>query len=333
MEEKRENKHNLLIGLVALLAVIVVVAAVGYFISRPEKVILQGEAEATEYRVSGKVPGRIEKFYVIEGQQVHKGDTLVAIDSPEIRAKLMQATAARSAAEAQNRKAIVGARQEQIVAAYEMWQKAKAGEDIMDKSFQRVDRLFEKGVVSQQKRDEAEAQYKAATATAKAAESQYNMAVNGAQKEDRDAALALVERAEGAVSEVESYMSELYLRAPADGEVTELFPKQGELVGTGSPIMSITDLDDVWFTFSIREDLLDKIAVGRTVSLTIPALGKSTYNATVTSMNAMMSYATWRATKASGQFDAKTFEVKAHPVDKIENLRPGMSAIIECVVE
>lgn len=333
MEEKNQSKHNLLIGLVALLTVIIAVAIVGYFASRPEKVILQGEAEATEYRVSGKVPGRIEKLYVVEGQQVHKGDTLVSIDSPEVKAKLMQANAARAAAQAQNRKAIAGARQEQIMGAYEIWQKAKVGEEIMEKSFQRVERLFDKGVISAQKHDEAEAQYKAAVATANAAKSQYDMAINGAQKEDREAALALVERAEGAVSEVESYLSELYLLAPADGQVTALFPKQGELVGTGSPIMSITDLDDVWFTFSIREDLLDKIAVGRTVSLTIPALGNKSYEAVVTSMNAMMSYATWRATKASGQFDAKTFDVKARPNSKIENLRPGMSAIIDCVIE
>lgn len=333
MKENTHNKHNLLVGLIALVAVIVTVAVIGFVVSRPEKVILQGEAEATEYRVSGKVPGRIVAFYAEEGTAVRKGDTLVMIDSPEVRAKLAQANAAKSAAEAQNRKAINGARSEQITGAYEMWQKAQAGEEIMRKSFERVQRLFDRGVISAQKRDEAEAQYKAAVATSKAAESQYNMAVNGADKEDKNAAQALVARANGAVSEVESYLSELYLTAPADGEITERFPKQGELVGTGSPIMTVTDLNDMWFSFNIREDLLDEIAMGSTVELSIPALGEKTYKAKVTYMNAMASYATWRATKASGQFDAKTFEVKMRPTEKIENLRPGMSAIIECVVK
>lgn len=333
MKENTQSKRNLLTGLVALLAVIVVVALVGYFVSRPEKVILQGEAEATEYRVSGKVPGRIVAFYAEEGQKVAKGDTLVYIDSPEVRAKLAQANAAKAAAVAQNKKAENGARKEQIAGAYEMWQKAKAGEDIMKKSYERVQRLFDRGVISAQKRDEAEAQYKAAVATSNAAESQYNMAVNGADKEDKAAAEALVERAAGAVSEVESYMSELYLTSPANGEVTECFPKTGELVGTGSPIMTVTDLDDMWFTFSIREDLLGEIAVGKTVELTIPALGNKRCQAKVTFMNALASYATWRATKASGQFDAKTFEVRMRPTEPIANLRPGMSAVVECVLK
>lgn len=333
MKENTQSKRNLLTGLVALLAVIVVVALVGYFVSRPEKVILQGEAEATEYRVSGKVPGRIVAFYAEEGQKVAKGDTLVYIDSPEVRAKLAQANAAKAAAVAQNKKAENGARKEQIAGAYEMWQKAKAGEDIMKKSYERVQRLFDRGVISAQKRDEAEAQYKAAVATSNAAESQYNMAVNGADKEDKAAAEALVERAAGAVSEVESYMSELYLTSPANGEVTECFPKTGELVGTGSPIMTVTDLDDMWFTFSIREDLLGEIAVGKTVELTIPALGNKHCQAKVTFMNALASYATWRATKASGQFDAKTFEVRMRPTEPIANLRPGMSAVVECVLK
>lgn len=333
MKENTQSKHNLLVGLLALLAVIVCVAVIGFIVSRPEKVILQGEAEATEYRVSGKLPGRIVQYYGEEGDKVTKGDTLVFIDSPEVRAKLAQATAAKSAAEAQNRKAINGARKEQIAGAYEMWQKAKAGEDIMQKSFERVQHLYDKGVISAQKRDEAEAQYKAAVATAKAAESQYTMALNGAQKEDKDAALALVERAEGAVSEVEAYMTDLYLTAPASGEITERFPKQGELVGTGAPIMTITDLDDMWFSFNVREDLLGDLAVGKTVSLSIPALGDKNYKAKVTFMNVMASYATWRATKASGQFDAKTFEVRMRPVEKIPNLRPGMSAIIVDVIK
>lgn len=329
METNYQNKkHNFLIGLLAFVAVVVIVAVIGILAIKPEPEIITGEAEATEYRISGKVPGRIEMFLADEGESVHKGDTLVIIDSPEIRAKLAQARAARSAAEAQSQKAKKGARSEQIAGAYELWQKAEVGVDIMKKSYDRVQHLYDKQVVSAQKRDEAEAQYKAAVATAAAAKTQYDMAKNGAQAEDKMAAEALVERANGAVSEVESYLSEIYLTAPANGEIAERFPKQGELVGTGAPIMSMVDLDDMWFTFSIREDKLKGITNGTELTITVPALGDEVYKVKVTHIQVMASYATWRATKANGQFDAKSFDVKARPMQKIPNLRPGMTAVM-----
>jgi len=327
--KKSNNNNSLLIGLSGLLGVIAVVSIIGYYAAKPEPLILQGEAEATEYRVSGKVPGRIKEFLTGEGAMVKKGDTLAIIDSPELLAKLDQAEGAQLAAEAQNRKAIKGARSEQIIGAYEMWQKAEAGVEIAKKSFDRVQNLYNKEVVPAQKRDEAEAMYKAAVATSRAAKSQYDMAVNGAETEDKSTALALVYRAKGAVNEVRSYMGEMYVLAPAAGEVSEIFPNCGELIGTGAPILSITDLSDMWFTFSIREDLLSGLTVGSIVKLMIPALGNQTYDAKVTFIKAMASYATWRSTKVSGQFDAKTFEVKAVPQSKIDALRPGMTAIIQ----
>ncbi len=327
--KKSNNKNSLLIGLLGLIGVIAIVSIIGYYAAKPEPLILQGEAEATEYRVSGKVPGRIKEFLTEEGTMVEKGDTLAIIDSPELLAKLDQAEGAQLAAEAQNRKAIKGARSEQITGAFEMWQKAEAGVEIAKKSFDRVQNLYNKEVVPAQKRDEAEAMYKAAVATSRAAKSQYDMAVNGAESEDKASALALVFRAKGAVSEVRSYMGEMYVLAPAAGEVSEIFPNRGELIGTGAPILSITDLSDMWFTFSVREDLLNGLTVGSTIKLKIPALGNQTIDAKVTFVKAMASYATWRSTKVSGQFDAKTFEVKAVPQSKIDALRPGMTAIIQ----
>jgi len=320
-------------GLLGLIGVIAIVSLIGFFAAKPDALIIQGEAEATEFRVSGKVPGRIKEFKFEEGMAVKKGDTLVLIDSPELLAKIDQAQAAQSAAEAQNRKAIKGARQELIMGAYEMWQKAEVGVEITKKSFDRVQKLYDKEVVSAQKRDEAEAQYKAAVATAKAAKSQYQMAVNGAENEDKASALALVNRAKGAVSEVKSYLGEIFLVSPIDGEVSEIFPKHGELVGTGAPIMTITNLDDIWFTFSVREDILNGMQTGTILKLKVPALGNKEVEAKVTFIKAMASYATWRSTKVSGQFDAKTFEVRAKPTAKVDGLRPGMTAIVETVVK
>ena len=327
MENKRKS-YNLLIGIIALLAIVIFVAITGYIVSRPEPPVIQGQAEATEYRVSGKVPGRIEQFYASEGDFVRKGDTLVKIDSPEVKARLAQAKAARSAAEAQKAKALAGTRQEQIAGAYELWQQALVNEDIMRKSFERVERLYGQNVISAQKYDEAKARYDAAKASSAAAESQYTMALNGAREEDKAAAIALVDKAEAALMEVESYLDELYLVSPADGVVSARFPKAGELVGQGSPVMAVTDLDDAWFTFNIREDMLHGLRTGDVLDVMVPALGDDIYRTEVTYISVLESYATWRATQDTGGYDARTFEVRSIPRVHIDGLRPGMTAIV-----
>ena len=325
--EKKKN-YNLLIGVAALVIILIVISVVGYLVSRPQPVVIQGEAEATEYRVSGKVPGRIEEFRAEEGQTVHKGDTLVIIDSPEIRSKIREANAARAAATAQKDKAMHGARQEQITGAYELWQKAMVGEEVMRKSFERIQRLHDEKVVSDQKYDEVAAQYQAAQATTRAAKSQYDMAVNGARQEDKDAAVALVERANAAVELVNAYKDEIRLTSPSDGIVADIYPKVGELVGQGAPIMTIQDLDDMWFTFNVREDRLKGMQIGDHIRLSIPALNGCTVEAQVYYLAARESYATWKATREIGEFDTRTFEVRARPEGRVEGLRPGMSAIM-----
>ncbi len=325
---KKEKEGSLLLGLIALLAVVVIVALVGLLALRPEKTLIQGEAEAAEYRVSGKVPGRVEMYLFDEGEQVKKGDTLVIIYSPEVEAKKAQALAAREMAEAVNEKAHNGAQREQIAGAYELYQKAKAGEEIYRKSYERVQRLFDKGVVSAQKRDEVEAQYKASVATVRAAKSQYDMALAGARKEDKAAAEAQVARVDGILKEVAAAEAERYLLSPCDGEVSEKFPKVGELVGQGSPVMSIVDLTDVWFTFAVREDMLSNFAMGSTVMVKIPALGDDKYPVVVTHLKAMGTYATWRSTQQNGGYDVRTFDVKCRPIADIPGLRPGMTALV-----
>ena len=332
MKQENESNRNLQVALIGLATVVVIVFIIGWYVYKPEPIVIQGSAEVNEVRVSGKVPGRILHLYAEEGQYVNVGDTLVMIDSPEVRAKLSQANAAKSAAMAQQQKATKGVRSETIEGAYEMWQKAEIGVDIAKKSFDRVDRLAEKGVVTAQKRDEVEAQYKAAIATAAAAKSQYNMAKNGAEAEDKLAAGAMVDRASGAIEEVEAFLAETILISPISGEITEVFPATGELVATGSPIMNIVDMNDIWFSFNVREDLLGELKMGNEIEVTIPALNeKATLK--ITYIKALASYATWKATKATGQFDAKTFEVRAKPTVTIKNLRPGMSAIMEKVIK
>lgn len=327
--EKEKKSYNLVIGIVALIVIILLIAVIGYFVSKPKPLVIQGEAEASEYRVSGKVPGRIEELYVKEGQMVHKGDTVAFIDSPEVRAKLAQANAVKAAVSAQSRKAQNGARKEQIAGAYELYQQARVQEDVMKKSFDRIQKLYDQKVIAAQKYDEVKAKYDASVAQTKAAKSQYDMAVAGARAEDKAAAQALVDQANGALMEVESYLGELYLVSPADGIISALFPKVGELVGQGAPVASVTDLNDVWFTFNVREDYLHGMKQGDKITVIIPALDGKEVPATINYVAVRESYATWKATKETGMYDAKTFEVRAVPDVNVDGIRPGMSAIVK----
>jgi HlyD family secretion protein len=328
-DNKKYSINNMLLALIAVVVVIGLIALTGFFLLSPPDDFIMGQAEATQVRISGKVPGRIAAYYHGEGDYVKKGDTLVFLNTPEVQAKLTQAESARSAAEAQSAKAIAGARSQEITGAYELWQKATAGLEIAQKSFQRVQNLYDKGVMSAQKRDEAEANYKAMVATEKAAKSQYEMAQAGARTEDKQIAAALVSQASGAVDEVKSYIGESILLAPIDGEVSERFPQVGELVGSGAPIMNLTDMNDMWISFSVREDLLKNIKIGAEINAFIPALDNLPVVVKVYYMKDMGTYAVWRATKTTGQFDAKTFEVRARTAEKIPDLRPGMSVIIK----
>ena len=321
------QKPNFLPAIFILGGVIILVIIGSMYAFRSEPHTIQGQADVTEYRISSKIPGRILKYYVHEGQYVHAGDTLAILEAPEVSAKLVQAEAAERAAAAQNRKAIKGARQEQIAGAYELWQKAKAGVEIANKSYARIQRLHAEGVMSTQKLDEITAKRDAAIATERAAKSQYDMARNGAQLEDKQAAEALVSRAQGAVSEVHSYLRETILTASVDGEVSEIFPVVGELVGTGAPIMNIALVQDMWVSFNVREDDLAAFKMNDTISATIPALGNQKVQLHVYHIKDLGSYAAWKATKTTGQFDMKTFEVKASLTHQLNELRAGMSVL------
>lgn len=327
MSEKTQHK-NILLTVAAFTVVVVIIAVIGTLIFKSEPEIIQGYVEVSEYRVSSKVPGRVLELRVKEGDYVNVGDTLAIIDAPDVKAKLAQAESAESAASAMDQMANNGARREQINGAYALLQQAKAGLEIAQKSYNRVQRLYDEGVMSAQKRDEAFANYKAIEAQVKAAQSQYDMAVNGARREEKMAAAAQVNRAKGAVQEVNSYISETMQTAQKAGEVSDVYPKEGELIGTGSPIMSVSLLDDMWGTFNVREDQLDGMRIGSVITAYAPAFKKD-IKMKVYYIKDQGSYATWKATKANGQYDLKTFEVKARPVTKVEGLRPGMSLVLK----
>lgn len=326
--ENKSQKNSIVLAILGFTAVVVIAGMIGYFTLGKADDVIQGEIEVSEYRVSSKVPGRILELRVKEGDYVHVGDTLAILDAPEVEAKKTQAESAEDAAAAMKAMADNGARRQQIQGAFEVWQQAKAGLEISKKTYDRVQRLFNEGVMSAQKRDEAFAAYKAYEAQERAAKSQYDMAREGVRKEERAAAAAQVNRARGAVQEVSSYINETVQIAQVEGEVSDIYPKVGELVGTGSPIMSISIMSDVWGTFNVREDQLNGLKTGSEFTAYSPAFKKD-IKMKVYYIKDQGSYAVWKATKSNGQYDMKTFEVKARPVGKLDGLRPGMTLVMK----
>lgn len=326
--ENKSQKNSIVLAILGFTAVVVIAGMIGYFTLGKADDVIQGEIEVSEYRVSSKVPGRILELRVKEGDYVHVGDTLAILNAPEVEAKKTQAESAEDAAAAMKAMADNGARRQQIQGAFEVWQQAKAGLEISKKTYDRVQRLFNEGVMSAQKRDEAFAAYKAYEAQERAAKSQYDMAREGARKEERAAAAAQVNRARGAVQEVSSYINETVQIAQVEGEVSDIYPKVGELVGTGSPIMSISIMSDVWGTFNVREDQLNGLKTGSEFTAYSPAFKKD-IKMKVYYIKDQGSYAVWKATKSNGQYDLKTFEVKARPVGKLDGLRPGMTLVMK----
>jgi hypothetical protein len=324
----KSQHNNILLAIIGFATVVILVAIIGFFTLGKTPEIVQGEIEVSEYRVSSKLPGRILELRVKEGDYVRVGDTLAILEAPEVNAQEKAAEAQQQAAAAMSDMADNGARKEQIQAAYQLWQQALAAADIAQKSYERVQNLFDQGVMSAQKRDEAFAGYKAREAQVKAAKSQYDMAKNGAREEEKRAAKKQAQAAEGAANVVRSLLRETVQVSNVEGEISNVYPKVGELVGTGSPIMSISIMKDIWGTFNIREDQLKGMKVGDTFKAYAPAFNKE-INMKVFYIKDQGSYAVWKATKTNGQYDLKTFEVKARPTQKFEGLRPGMSIVIK----
>ena len=324
--EKTENR-SLMFGLLAVVGVTLLLAIIGFIFMRQPDEIIEGQADATSVRISGKLPGRVVELMVSEGDMVKAGDTLVHIHSSLAEARLMQAEAMENAAAAQNKKIDAGTRSQIISAAAELVAQAKAATTITRKTYERMQRLFEQGVVSEQNRDEAKAAYDAAAAAQQAAESQLSLARAGAQSEDKESAAALVNAARGGVAEVESLLEDQYLTAPCDGQIDQIYPETGELVSLGSPIMSLLKVADKWVTFNVREELLSQMKLGDSITVEIPALDHLSTSARIYYVRDMGSYATWRATKATGDWDSRTFEVKARTSEPLPDLRPGMTVL------
>lgn len=324
----KSQHQNILLAVMGFSIAVLIVAIIGFFTLGKTDEVIQGEVEVGEYRVSCKLPARVVEIRVKEGDFVHKGDTLAILEIPEMNAQEKVAQSTEAATQALSNLTEEGVRREAIQSAQQLVVQAKAATDVAKKTYDRMQNLFSEGVMSQQKRDEAKAAWEVALAHENVMKSQYEMAKNGARTEEKKAVQSQANAAKHAVDVVRSVLKETVQVAAVDGEVSDIYPKEGELVGMGSPILSISMMKDMWGTFNVREDQLNGLKVGDTFTAFSPAFNKE-LKLKVFEIKDEGSYAVWKATKSNGQYDLKTFEVKARPINPFDGLRPGMSLIVK----
>ncbi len=318
-------KRTLYIIVMLALLLVGIITLIRYF-GRVNRPVIQGVVECRSYRASSKLAGRIDSMYVAEGDLVYMGELLYTISTPELDAKLKQVAALEAEAEAINSEVDMGARKEQVVAVKSLWQRAQAGLELAESSYERVKKLYDKGVVPRQQYDEALANYRAMQAAADAAKAEYELVVEGATRQQREAVEAKVREAQGGVDEVRSYLKDAEVYAPVSGRVSSVMAEAGELVGSGMPVVTILDIANCWITFNIKENMMANVHLGYRFDGYIPALDRRT-EFEVYYISSEADFATWSATRARGGFDIRSFEVRARSVEHVEIL-PGMSIIV-----
>ena len=318
---EHSNRKSLSIAFIIVLVAVLLFTAIGMILMRKQPLVLQGQVETTEIRISGKLPGRIDTFLVREGDWVKQGDTLVVINSPTIEAKYRQVDALEQVAVQQNKKIDAGTRRQIIATAQQLWNKTKSDLTLAKTTYDRILTLYKDSVVTSQRKDEVEAMYKAAVAAERAAYEQYQMAVDGAQSEDKASARSTVD-------EVTSLLMDARLTAPEDGQIATIFPKRGELVAPGTPIMNLVVMSDVHAVLNVREDLMPNFRIGGKFVADVPAIARKNVEFEVYYISPLGSFATWKSTKQTGSYDLQTFEIHARPTQTIDGLRPGMSVLL-----
>lgn len=324
---KMSNK-SISIAFIGILIVIAIISFIGILLMEQKSIILQGEIEATEIQISGKLPGRIEKFNVQEGDWVESGDTLVIINSPIVEAQYKQANALKRVAQEEQKKIDTGTRKQIIATAKQLWNKTLSDLTLAQTTYQRIERLYNDSIATSQQKDEAEAIYKAALAAERAAYEQYQLAIDGPQNEDKAAAQNIVEAAHSTVEEVSALLMDAHLTAPSKGQIGSIYPKQGELVAPGAPIMSLIIMEDIHLVLNVREDLMPHFKNGETIHVDIPAINGKGVGFRIYYISPLGSFATWKSTQQAGSYDMRTFEIHARPLTHIPELRPGMSILL-----
>ena len=324
-------------GLVLVIIIVLVLIAYGLYKSNqhsaPKVITLQGQMQMQQTSIAAKVPGRIAKILVTEGDNVTVGQQLIEMDSPEINAKINQARAAKDAAQSQLDKAESGARPQEIAQARAAWQANKAASDLAANTYERINRLYQEGLMARQKRDEAYAQYSATQSQTEAARLQYDLAVTGVRSEDKSAATAQVAQVDAKLDEALVAKQEANLKSPISGIVDDIIVSAGEVIGEGVPLLTLVDTDNQWAVLNVTETYLNQFAIGQQFTGTIPALSSSerpyTKSFTVYATSTLSDFATWRPTNNDDGFDVRTFEIKARPTQPDPTIRSGMSVLVK----
>jgi len=322
-------KNKIINAVIGLFVILVILAVSLWYMNAPSISYLQGQVEAKQINVASKIPGRIDSILVKEGDFVEVNQVLAVISTPEIDAQLSQVESARTAAEAIDAKVDQGARTQEIQAMYNVWQQAKSAKELANTTYMRLENLYKDKVISAQSRDEAYTQYQVALNAESAAKANYDMVKSGARWEDKKVAKAQVNQAKGAVKTISILKEEGHVRAPRKGEILTIMPNGGEIVNMGYPIINLIDVDDIWVYFNVKETMLSKFAMGTQFDAIIPGLDNKKIRLEVRYVAAQGDFATWNATKSRGDFDMRTFLVKAYPTSKVQGLRPGMSALVD----
>jgi HlyD family secretion protein len=314
--------------IVALVAAAVIVLSM-YYLMRPEPLLVQGEVDATRLDIAARVDGRVKEIPVERGQNVPAGAVLVRIDNPETLAKQGQMTAAKAVAEAQLANILVGTRPEVIAARKAALERAQAAQVLAQKTFDRVQHLTEQGNAPQARLDQVTDNLHESERAVDQAKSAYDQAVNGYTREEREIARANVEKASADIQAVQSIVDQMAVYAPVATQIYQRNVEPGEYVSPGVPLVTLIDLADVWIHFDLREDLVKTLKVGDRFDVRVPALGDRRITVEVKLIATKGEYASWRATRATGDFDLRTFSIRAYPVAPVPELRPGMSAYLD----
>ncbi len=323
-----KNRKYLAVAFVSLLVAVVIITLAGLLLARKPPLTLQGQVEATEIRISGKLLGRIDSFRVKEGDDVRAGDTLVVINSPIVQAQYRKTEALHQATKEENRKVDRGTRSQIIATSYQLLLAAKSQAELAENSYARIQVLYTDSVVPRQRYDEAEAAMLSTRAAERSAYEQYRLALEGVQREDREASRNMVVAAASSVDEVAALLVDAKLTAPVDGQIAGIYPKRGELVAPGAPIMNLVVLADSYVVFNVREDLMPHFRIGKYFTARVPALARDDIPLEVYYISPLGSFAMWKSTKQAGSYDMRTFEVRLRPIAAVDGLRPGMTVLL-----
>ena len=316
----------------AIIVGLVIAAVAGlsiWYLVRPQPLLVQGEVDATRFDIAARVDGRVAEIPVVRGQNVAAGAVLVRIDNPETIAKNQQAVAAKIVAEAQLANIKAGTRAEVIVARKAAQDRADASVILAQKTYDRVSQLAEHGNAPMARLDQVTDSLHESERAADQAKSAYEQAVNGYTAEERQIAVASVQKAAADIAAIQSIIDQMVVYAPVASQVYQRNVEPGEYVSPGVPLITLIDLNDVWVGFDLREDLVRTLKIGDRFDVRIPALADRAITVEVKLIATKGEYASWRATRATGDFDLRTFSIRAYPVEKVPELRPGMSAYLD----